>query len=69
MSQEAQEQKRADECNDGASEWVCFDCGDKYSDKKAYDGTFTCHTGTCYICQEQATVSSSRKIFGHHRFL
>jgi hypothetical protein len=61
--------KAIQDCRNGHMMHVCFDCGDKYRERKQYDGTYTCFTGICAICEESKTVSSSRKLFGFHKFI
>ena len=55
-------------CQEGQAYWVCFDCGDKYAERKPYDGTITVHSGVCDICHKNETVGPARKLFGFHRF-
>ena len=70
MNKESAEAKRAKELRDGIkNEPCCFDCRDKYAEKPSYDGIYTMYTSSCYVCQENKTVTSSSKLFGHHVFL
>jgi hypothetical protein len=57
------------ECKNGESHYVCWDCASKYRDREPYDGTYTQHNGTCYICEKEKPVASSRKLFGFHKFI
>ena len=58
------EQSRAEKCNNGASQWVCFDCAEKYRTREPYGGTVTIHNDECYICKKFKMVGPSRKLFG-----
>ena len=57
---------RAEKCNNGAQQYVCFDCAKKYRTKDQAKCIIPLHNGTCFICDEHKIIGPSRKLFGFH---